>query len=242
MEQIIPFNQGIAGTVPDSCLSNVRKGYGIAAKYNTAWEAWQNTQQHTDQDVPTGVDVPLYYSYTTTINGVTQNYGHINVRLANGTVWSDGNIYANIDAYLSNHAPKYVGWGESVNDVTVIKGDTGMQPTPKQVGDVYRFMTDSEISQKDLNFYITAPRTIYDLIYALGPNTQSKVKFSNQNQGVVELLTNERDTVLYPYVNAVSAALGLPAKADSTAATDAITALGNKSFKPYAGEQLYTEG
>lgn len=51
-----------------------------------------------------------------------------------------------------------------------------MQPTPKQVGDTYRFMTGLEISQKDLDFYISAPRTIYDLIYALGPDTNKKVK------------------------------------------------------------------
>lgn len=55
-----------------------------------------------------------------------------------------------------------------------------MQPTPKQAGDVYRFMTNAEISQKDLDFYITAPQTIYDMIYALGPDTQAKVKEANE--------------------------------------------------------------
>lgn len=119
--QLKPFNQGKGGTTPNMCLANVTAGYGIPNKYGSAWEAWENTQQHPDNNVPTGLDVPLYYSYTATIDGVTQNYGHINVRLANGTVWSDGNIYANIAAYEANHTPKFVGWGESVNGIAVIK-------------------------------------------------------------------------------------------------------------------------
>jgi hypothetical protein len=107
------------------CLANVCLGYGIPNKYGSAWEAWQHTEQHTDP-VPDGLDVPLYYSYTATIDGVTQNYGHINVRLANGTVWSDGNLYSSIDGYLAGHWPKYVGWGESINDVTIIEGEINM--------------------------------------------------------------------------------------------------------------------
>jgi hypothetical protein len=47
-KQIVGFNPAIAGTTKYLCLSNVRKGYGIAAKYASAWQAWQNTQQHTD--------------------------------------------------------------------------------------------------------------------------------------------------------------------------------------------------
>lgn len=136
MEQVKPFNISKGGTTPNMCLANVTKGYGIPNKYGSAWQAWEHTQQHTDRNVPAGVDVPIYYSYTATIDGVTENYGHINVRLANGTVWSDGNIYASIDAYLANHLPKYVGWGESVNDVTVIKqGDDEMSQAV--VDDIY---------------------------------------------------------------------------------------------------------
>jgi hypothetical protein len=121
MEQVKPFNTALGGTTPNLCLANVTAGYSIPNKYASAWEAWEHTQQHTG-DPPPDLDVPLFYSYTATIDGVTENYGHINVRLQNGTVWSDGNIYSSIDAYEANHTPKYVGWGESVNDVIVIKG------------------------------------------------------------------------------------------------------------------------
>lgn len=112
-KQAKSFNQKLAGTAAGYCLQNVRRGYGIASKYPTAKEAWNHTQQHKDRNVPTGVDVPLFYTYGTD--------GHINVRLANGTVWSDGNIYKSIVDYESKKAPDFIGWGESVNDVTVLQ-------------------------------------------------------------------------------------------------------------------------
>lgn len=118
--QIIPFNTSLGGNVSNMCLANVAKGYGIGNKYSSAWQAWEHTQQHTDP-VPTGLAVPIYYSYTATIDGVTENYGHINVQLPNGTVWSDGNIYASIDDYTSKKLPKFVGWGESINDYKIIQ-------------------------------------------------------------------------------------------------------------------------
>lgn len=122
MIQLRPFDTSKGGSVPNLCLDNVRRGFSIGNKYGSAWIAWQHTQQHADRNIPAGLDVPLYYSYTTTIDGVTENYGHINVRLKNGTVWSDGKIYSSIDDYLAYHYPKFVGWGESINDVNVIQG------------------------------------------------------------------------------------------------------------------------
>lgn len=121
--QLIPFDPSKGGNVPNLCLANVSAGYSIGNKYASAWEAWQNTQQHPDRNIPAGLAVPIFYSYTTTIDGVTQNYGHINVQLPDGSVWSDGNMYASIDAYMANHAPRFVGWGESVNDFKIIGED-----------------------------------------------------------------------------------------------------------------------
>lgn len=125
MIQLRPFNQAQGGTTPNMCLANVTKGYGIPNRYASAWEAWEHTQQHGDEP-PAGLDIPLYYSYYVALDDdkVPQNYGHINVRLANGTVWSDGKIYSSIQAYTGSPGrPKYVGWGESVNDVKVIEGE-----------------------------------------------------------------------------------------------------------------------
>lgn len=113
-KQTKSFSTSRGGSTPGYCLRNTRLGYGIAAKYANAITAWKNTQQHKNRSIPTGVEVPLFYSYKTD--------GHINVRLADGRVWSDGKIYANLDAYLrAATACTYLGWGESVNGVRVIE-------------------------------------------------------------------------------------------------------------------------
>lgn len=118
--QVKPFNQAQAGTTKNFCLANVTKGYGIPNKYASAWQAWENTEQH-GGDAPGGLDVPVYFSYVATIDNINKNWGHIGVRLANGKFWSDGTVYASIADYTKNHSPKYVGWGESVNEGIVIK-------------------------------------------------------------------------------------------------------------------------
>lgn len=115
------FNQANATKVKNMCLMNVRTGYGIAPRHATAWQAWLNTPQFTN-DIPNGVDVPVYFSYTTTINGVRDNYGHIGVRLANGKFWSDGTVYPNLASYRLTHPTvHYRGWSTHVNGIQVIK-------------------------------------------------------------------------------------------------------------------------
>jgi hypothetical protein len=134
-EQLKPFNQSTATSIKNLCLGNVQRGFQVGAKYATAWQAWENTQQHTDP-IPNGVDVPVFFSYTASIDGINKNWGHIGVRLKDGTFWSDGVIYPSISAYTANHLPKYVGWGESVNDVRVIK--QGVQMTDEAKKEIYR--------------------------------------------------------------------------------------------------------
>lgn len=126
-KQTKAFNQAKGGTKPYYCLQNVRLGYETAPLYDDAWTAWKNTQQHKNRTIPKGVDVPLYYSYTATIGGVRKNYGHINVRLANGTIWNDGKIFPNLKSFEQAWSNvHYVGWGESVNKMRVIKKEDDM--------------------------------------------------------------------------------------------------------------------
>lgn len=107
------FRLDIAGNVKGYCLRNVRLGYGIGAKYDSAWQSWQNAPQHTSE-IPAGVEVPLYFWWG--------KYGHIGVRLADGRFWSDGKIYSSLNAYRITHpAVIYRGWSTEVNDLDVIK-------------------------------------------------------------------------------------------------------------------------
>lgn len=194
MEQVVPFDQSKAGAVKYMCLNNVRLGYGIPNKYATATQAWEHTQQHPDRNVPSGVDVPLYYSYTTTIDGVTANYGHINVRLANGKVWSDGVAYASLDAYLQYHLPKYLGWGESVNDVRVIKeGDTVPEDYKVNQGDVtnvcnsYGWTPD----QNYLNVWVGQPWKKFWYDVSSQPNTLNTKSKAEKQVAQIKVIVEE---------------------------------------------------
>ena len=129
--QIRAFNQKKAGTRPHWCLQNVRMGFGIGPRYTTAWEAWKKTQQHKGTP-PKDLDVPLYFSYTATIGGVRKNWGHIGVRLKNGKFWTDGKTYSSYTYYANKYAPKYVGWGESINGVKVLEKDVYKGRTAKE--------------------------------------------------------------------------------------------------------------
>lgn len=149
-QQVKPFNQSTAGKTKNMCLANVRSGYGIKNILPDAWTAWQNTEQHKGTP-PAGVDVPIFFSYTATIDGQRKNWGHIGVQLKNGKFWSDGVTYANIAAYTANHSPVYVGWGESVNNERVIK-ENDMPSLAKEV-DVKRLylgMLDRAPSQQEI--------------------------------------------------------------------------------------------
>jgi hypothetical protein len=121
-KQVKDFVPSRGGTKPYWCLANVRAGYAIQNLLPDAWTAWQQTEQHKNRTIPAGVDVPLFYSYTATLDGVNKNWGHINVRLSNGTIWNDGIIYPNLKSFeIAYSNVSYVGWGESVNNERVIK-------------------------------------------------------------------------------------------------------------------------
>lgn len=141
--------------------------------------------------------------------------GHIDVATGDGTIEDFWGYDSNWTPPLTLSKIHHVGPNNNYI-VGYLRKEEDMQPTPKQVGDIYTAMTGNDISQEDLNFYITAPRTVYDLIYALFPATQKA-------RDTITLLENERDTVLYPYVNTVSTDLGIPDNAtDLTAVTNAI--------------------
>lgn len=124
MEQIRSFDVSKAGTRKYWCLQNVRLGYGLPAKYPTAYVDWQNNIQHKNANLPEGVDVPVYWSLTLTLDGKTANYGHVAVSTG-GKIWSDGQWFSSVDdlnqRYLGGKGA-YLGWGEKVEGINVVKG------------------------------------------------------------------------------------------------------------------------
>lgn len=142
--QLIPFDPAKGGTTKNFCLANVCKGYGIPNLYPSAWEAWLHTQQHTEP-IPSGLDVPVFFSYTATIDGITKNWGHIGVRLKDGRFWSDGIFYPSIKKYEISHLPRYVGWGESINNRQILGVNMQVPIDPKLVSEHYSNYTNGHV-------------------------------------------------------------------------------------------------
>jgi uncharacterized protein YraI len=154
MEQVRRFDRSKAGRQAGWCLRNVRMGYSIAPVHPDAWTAWNNTPQKRNRTIPTGVDVPLYYDYTTGGN----RYGHINVRLADGRIWNDGNYFANLAAFERAWSNvKYVGWSTHVNGVEVIKPKENnvRNPNQKDVRDYFNVWLKKAPTASQLSHYPT---------------------------------------------------------------------------------------
>lgn len=116
-----------------------------------------------------------------------------------GTQVNEGQVVAKAGASGNATGPHchWVLWvdGVRVDPVKylgVTKGTEDM-PTPKQVGDIYKALTGYDITQKDLDFYVSGGRTTADLVYGLLPGVQ---KLRDEKK----LLETERDTKLYPAV------------------------------------------
>ena len=123
-KQVKPFQVGKAGTKKYWCLQNVRLGFGAPVKWEYARQDWEhNLGRHPNQDFPAGVAVPVYFSWTGTLDGVKRDWGHVAVRLPDGRIWTDGKYYANVSTLASNYLSggTYLGWGESVNGVRVVE-------------------------------------------------------------------------------------------------------------------------
>lgn len=121
-ENTVTVDIGKMGKVKGGCLYNTRIAVApvIKAKYGYAWEAEQHCTLHAG-NAPKGVWVPLFFSYYATIDGVYRNWGHVMWQAPDGSVYSDGVKYASKEAYMKNHTPKYVGWGEILEGVRVVK-------------------------------------------------------------------------------------------------------------------------
>jgi len=166
-------------------------GYEIAPLYDDAWTAWLNTEQHKNRSIPLGVDVPLFYSFTATIGGVRKNYGHINVRLKDGRVWNDGNIFSNLSSFEQSHSNvSYVGWGESVNKVRVIKENNVRNPNEKDVRDYFKSWLKRDPTATQIKHYTTRDWR-YLIDYVLGEYKRTRDAEAKKLNDSVASLTKQ---------------------------------------------------
>lgn len=147
---------------PGWCLVYVQDVFGIPAKQPSALADWNaNTYNHADQNFPEGVAVPIWFSGK---SGDLKLYGHVAVRMADGSVWSASHPtshepmhFASIDALNKYYSYQliYLGWTEDVEDVRVIEQEEDMKPTltRDQVLWHYRLIAGVEPSEAELTGY-----------------------------------------------------------------------------------------
>lgn len=211
----------------DDCLLYVRSIFGAPAKYAYAYSAWQNTQfPHPDIQPPNNVAVPIWFSWTGTVGGVTQNWGHVAL-WDNGTIYSTtaqgDKTFSSIQALVEyiKEDIEYLGWSEDINNVRVVEGED-MNPTSNQVGVVFPgIVSDSNFNpimptQDQLNTAVSTDW--YDWIVSLLPNVTTL-------RDTIANLEDERNNTLYPFVNAICADLKIPITTDLPTVAAAITAL-----------------
>lgn len=129
-EQLVQPDLSVVGRLT-WCLEYARKVFKAPVVEPTAWKAWEATKYKHDHKNFPNVAVPVWFSYTDTLNGVTQNWGHVAVRLPNGQIYSSpmqsgksNAVFNSVEALDKFLGSKYVGWSEDISNVRVaIKKD-----------------------------------------------------------------------------------------------------------------------
>jgi hypothetical protein len=124
--------------LPGWCLRFVQSAYNVNHEYPYAWEQWINSTQHTDP-LP-NVIVPVYFSWTGNIDGVTQNWGDVAIYVPNrgilGTPLHGGGDSNRWDTSVEARAAAigggahYVGWSEDLGGQAIIEQVADPTPAP----------------------------------------------------------------------------------------------------------------
>ena len=133
-QQLVEPNTSI--TMPAGwCLGLVQRVYGAPGLHNTAWQAWQATEdKHYDRELPP-VSVPLWFDHWGTYGGVYGQFGHVVAWIpGRGFLSSPANgvgqdWVATIEQVERRYNSKYVGWTTDINTVKVaeyVKEDENM--------------------------------------------------------------------------------------------------------------------
>lgn len=118
------FNLSKMGKKPGYCLQNVRLAFDIPAKYYDAKAAMIANRNagtlHPIDTLPTNCAVPVFVD-TSSPNEHVEVADH-------GTYYSDGKKVTNPGSQ------SFFGWGETLNDVRIVKWVADPQPTPTPTG------------------------------------------------------------------------------------------------------------
>ncbi len=186
MEQLVQPDLSVVG-YPDYCLAYVQSVFKVPVSNPhdpDAWHGWLDAKlKHTDQP-PADCSVPVWFSWTGTIGGVTSNYGHVAVSTPNGVYTnplsgSGHKVFSTVRTLASNYGVTYVGWSEDIESLRVIEGEdmTKKLTSTDQVRQLYlsfgiEIAGDNPILQK----WVDDGGTDYDLMLGLAAQVQNTLK------------------------------------------------------------------
>jgi len=96
--------------------------------FDESREAWDGqSRRHLGTYPPKGIEVPVWFDWTGTVNGVRKNWGHTAIRLADGRVLSSPYagfgqmIFPSIKALEKGFGARYLGWSEWMDGTQVVE-------------------------------------------------------------------------------------------------------------------------
>lgn len=188
--------------------------YGLQYHYANAIDWWNNPgellanfNQINDGSIAAG-DFVIYGT------GVGSKYGHIDVAAQDGNYssyvgydsnWGGSRYYNSAGFPILHEVVHNDTYNKYILGVLRLKGGNNMadtsKPTSTQVGKIYPTLVGRQPTQDELNLAVGL--NWYDWLNYLLPGVQTL-------RDTITNLENDRDTHLYPYIEAVTSALGLP--------------------------------
>ncbi len=195
MNQVVQPDLSVVG-YPDYCLAYVQTVFKVPVSNPhdpDAWHGWLDAQfKHTDT-IPTDVSVPIWFSWSGTVEGVYDNYGHVAVSTPNGVYTnplsgSGHKVFPSVQALATNYGVKYVGWSEDIESLRVVEGDdmTKKLTSTDQVRQIYlSFGLDIAGNDPILQKFVDDGATDYDLILGIAPQVKADLLAAQSAAGGV---------------------------------------------------------
>lgn len=134
------------------CLRFVGNDYNLKNRpHPDAWDAWTKAKKRHTDALPTDVAVPVFFTWTGTIDGVRKNWGdvaiHVPGRGVFGTPLSgagktnrwDSSVHARASAI--GGSAQYVGWTEDLNGYQLVEFYNPVDPRDQQIKDLQAQVT-----------------------------------------------------------------------------------------------------
>lgn len=192
--QVLFFNINTPGE-DDECLVYVHTGFGIGDKYDDATDAWNNAQFKQTGTPPTNISVPIWFSWTGTIDGVTKNWGHVGAWV-NGKIYSTTaqgvKVFDSIQDLMNfiQEGIQYLGWSEDINGTQVVTEGESMIQDNAHLNSLFMAYLNRGPSASDTSGYVG--KITYSAMIELLDKHPEHIAFE---QFIAE---SEKNTVLAP--------------------------------------------